>query len=109
MIIPADFLDLLNPEQVTGKEIKVSPAEMSGNFNLNTMDSEVAVETVYCYQTLSTADNIPGMFPSTCFTEYGVDTAAYLVIKPTGGYGILSGGTTTDLGKPDRKVLGKPL
>lgn len=82
---------------------------MSGNLNRNTTDTDVAVETVYCYWTFSTTDNIPGIFHPTCFTEYGVDTAAYLVMKPTGGYGMLPGGATADSGKPDRAVLGKPF
>lgn len=59
---------------------------------------------------MATADNIPVILHSPCLSEYGVDTAAELVIKPTGGYGIISGGATAEGGNPDRvEALGKPL
>lgn len=64
---------------------------------------------MYKHKTLSAADNIPVIFHSARFTEHGVDTAAYLVIKPTGGYGMVTGGATADSGKPDRTGSGKPL
>ncbi len=39
-----------------------------------------------------------------------MDTAIYLIIKHTDGYGVGAGGRTADLGKPDRmKHLEKPF
>lgn len=106
-IIPTDFEDMVNPEVVTMEKMKVTPTELTGNLSINSTDTEKAVETVYKYGTTPTADNMPGMFHSTCLPEPGVDAAAYLVIKPSGGYGIITGGATAELGKPDPVVSGR--
>lgn len=91
------------PKCVTGLKIKVSHAEITGNLCPNTLDPELSVCAVEEVGALSAADNIPGVVGhSVWLTDYGVNTAAVLVIKRTGGYGIVTGGAAADVGNPDR-------
>lgn len=89
-------------------DICVTHIELAVNLLIETIDTELPVESVYCNGTLSTADNIAFILHSPWFTEPGVDTAAYLIMKGTIGYGNVTGGAATDGGNPDR-VNGRPL
>lgn len=82
--------------------ICVTPVEMAVNLNIVTIDTCLSVDSVYWYGSVSTSDNIALMLHSSCLTEPGVDTAAYLIIKGTIGYGNVTGGATADVGWPDR-------
>lgn len=105
IVIPALF-DVIEEESnvVPRLNIKSTPGEITVNFVSMASDTESPVKAVYEYGALSTADNIPLIFANRRLTERGVDTAIYLIIKHTDGYGVISGGVTADSGKPDRTV-----